>query len=93
MINPLGGRCVVLILRAILPIFKEGSTLYMGARTSKFLWLLGINEKIICSKSQVSTFTGSRNKGLKPALFLARADFSVMNVIFKSEDMISKYDY
>jgi hypothetical protein len=30
MINPLGGRCVVLVLRAILPIFKEGSTLYMG---------------------------------------------------------------
>ena len=48
----------------------------MGARISKFLWLLGINEKIICSKSQVSTFTGSRNNGLKPAFFLARVDFS-----------------
>ena len=48
----------------------------MGARISKFLWLLGINEKIICSKSQVSTFTGSRNNGLKPALFLARPSFS-----------------
>ena len=44
MINPLGGKCVVLVLRPILTIFKEGSTLYKGARISKFVWLLGINE-------------------------------------------------
>ena len=47
LINPPDVKCVVLVLGAKIQIFKEGSTLYMGARISKFLWLLGINEKLI----------------------------------------------
>ena len=68
MVNHLGGRCVVLVLRAILPIFKEGSTLYMGARIS-ILMAVRNKWKKKCSKSQVSKCTGSRNNGLQAPFF------------------------
>ena len=44
MVNHLGGRCVVLVLRANLPILKK-EVHFIWELEFPFLWLLGINEK------------------------------------------------
>ena len=61
-INPMSSKCTLSILRDKIPIFKEESTLYMGARILKFICQLGSDEKMAHSKPHDSAYKGGWEK-------------------------------